>query len=75
MAALAGYRARMDPEETPQQIGVRFAEQVLGTTVRQGPPPPDSALGRILAYVEEHGEDALTAERFRDLCDGRPLSS
>lgn len=63
----------MATEGTPQELGVRFAEQVLGTTVRQGPPPADTPLARVQAYVAEHGGDALTPERFAALRDGLPV--
>jgi hypothetical protein len=63
----------MSTPESPQEIGVRFAAQVLGYTVSDGPPPADSPLGRIRAWTAEHGEDALTPEHIQAAIEGRPL--
>lgn len=50
-----------------------FGAMMLGGTVGEEPPAPDSPLGRVLAFVEEYGEDALTPEHFDAARAGRPL--
>ncbi|MFG2945285.1 hypothetical protein [Streptomyces adustus] len=57
----------------PQDVGAAFAAQMLGFTISEGPPPPDSPLGRVRAFVAEHGRDALRTEHIGDAIAGRPL--
>ncbi|MBT2443240.1 hypothetical protein J7E93_24730 [Streptomyces sp. ISL-36] len=57
----------------PQDVGAAFGAMLLGGTVSEEPPPPDSPLGRVLAFVAQHGEDALTADHFDAAREGRPL--
>ncbi|MDQ0792837.1 hypothetical protein [Streptomyces sp. B1I3] len=57
----------------PQQVGIAFAEIVLGVTVSDDPPDPSSALGRVRAFTEKYGEDALRPEHFTAAREGRPL--
>ncbi|MEU4264328.1 hypothetical protein ACYCCF_26680 [Streptomyces argenteolus] len=57
----------------PQQVGIAFAEIALGVTVSNEPPDPSSPLGRIRAFTEEHGEEALRADHFTAAREGRPL--
>ncbi|WP_017570158.1 hypothetical protein [Nocardiopsis halotolerans] len=57
-------------DRTPQEITAEFAAMMLGGTVSHDPPNPDSPLGRMMAYVEEHGEDAITPETVRKFRDG-----
>ncbi|MEU1211971.1 hypothetical protein ACFYSH_25560 [Streptomyces sp. NPDC005791] len=57
----------------PQQVGIAFAEIALGVTVSDGPPDPSSPLGRVRAFTEKYGEDALRPEHFTAAREGRPL--
>lgn len=57
----------------PQQVGIAFAEIVLGVTVSEDPPDPSSPLGRVRAFTEKYGEDALRPEHFTAAREGRPL--
>ena len=50
--------------DDPFEIGKRFAEQVTGTTICNGPPPADSPLGRLLARC---APDAPTQADFAQL--------
>jgi hypothetical protein len=43
---------------------LRFALQVTGHTIAEGPADPDSPLGRLLAFADEHGMDALSDQHF-----------
>ncbi|MTE19739.1 hypothetical protein F0L17_11505 [Streptomyces sp. TRM43335] len=63
-----------DPfEQDPVTVGLRFAEIVTGTTISDEPPAPESPLGRLEAFAEEHGSAALTPEHVRAAQEGRPL--
>ncbi|MFD6952960.1 MULTISPECIES: PCP reductase family protein [unclassified Nocardiopsis] len=57
--------------KTPQEISAEFAAMMLGGTVSYDPPPADSPLGRLEAYAEEHGEDAVTPEIVRLAREGK----
>ena len=59
--------------DDPQQVGVAFATVIPGCEVSDGPPPPDSPLGRILAFAAEHGDDSVTPEHRIAAREGRPL--
>ncbi|MGW7331078.1 hypothetical protein ACWGIU_21280 [Streptomyces sp. NPDC054840] len=56
-----------------QNIGAALGAMFLGGTVEEGPPPQDSPLGRVRAFVTEHGEGALRPEHIKAAQDGRPL--
>jgi hypothetical protein len=45
--------------DDPQDIGVRFAAQMLGFELADGPPPADSPLGRVLALTRALEELAV----------------
>ncbi|MFF1460394.1 hypothetical protein [Streptomyces sp. NPDC058330] len=62
----------MDMDD-PQQVGIAFAETVLGVTVSSEPPDPSSPLGRIREFTAEYGEDALRPEHIAAAQEGRPL--
>ncbi|SJZ36664.1 hypothetical protein SAMN02745673_00129 [Marinactinospora thermotolerans DSM 45154] len=66
------YRVPMNLDD-PQEVGARFAAMILGGTLSEEPPPPDSPLGRVQAFVAEHGEDALRPEHIQAAREGRPL--
>jgi hypothetical protein len=57
----------------PQQVGIAFAQTVFGFTVSEGPPDPSSPLGRVRAFTEKYGEEALRPEHFTAAREGRPL--
>jgi hypothetical protein len=65
----SGETASGEGLDDPAEVGLRFALQVTGTTLAEGPPPPDSPLGRVMAFVEEHGEEALTQEVFASIVE------
>lgn len=56
-----------------QDVGAAFWAQILGFTLSEGPPPPDSPLGRIEKFAAEHGYDALRDDHFEAATEGRPL--
>lgn len=58
---------------SPQEVGARFGAMVLGGTVSEEPPPPDSPLGRVRAFTARYGEEALKPEHIRAAREGRPL--
>ncbi|MER5598921.1 hypothetical protein [Streptomyces sp. NPDC002265] len=57
----------------PQDVAAAFWAQMLGFTISEEPPPPDTPLGRVRAFVAEHGQDALRDEHIRAAIEGRPL--
>jgi hypothetical protein len=57
-------------DRTPQEISAEFAAMMLGGRVSDEAPPPDSPLGRLRAYVAEHGEETLTPELVRKAREG-----
>ncbi|MER6976519.1 hypothetical protein [Streptomyces carpinensis] len=57
----------------PQDVGAAFAAQMLGFTISEEPPPPDSPLGRVRAFTARYGEDALRPEHVQAAIEGRPL--
>jgi hypothetical protein len=57
----------------PQAVGLAFAQIVTGTTIAEGPPPPDSPLGRVLAFTAKYGDEALTPDHIAAAREGRPL--
>ncbi|MFJ5775883.1 hypothetical protein [Streptomyces sp. NPDC093094] len=57
----------------PQDVGAAFWAQILGVTISEEPPPPDSPLGRVRAFTDEYGEDALRPEHIEAAREGRPL--
>ncbi|MGW4730709.1 hypothetical protein ACWEQC_16360 [Streptomyces shenzhenensis] len=57
----------------PQDVGAAFWAQVLGFTISEEPPPPDTPLGRVLAFVANHGDPALREERFEAAMKRHPL--
>jgi hypothetical protein len=59
--------------DNPQDVGAAFWAQILGFTISEEPPAPDTPLGRVLAFIAEHGEDALRDEHFEAATQGRPL--
>ncbi|MFH8799271.1 hypothetical protein ACH4F6_06680 [Streptomyces sp. NPDC017936] len=59
--------------DNPQDVGAAFGAQMLGFTISEEPPPPDSPLGRVRAFTAQYGEDALRPEHFADARAGRPL--
>ncbi|MEU5718729.1 hypothetical protein AB0G71_23755 [Streptomyces sp. NPDC020403] len=63
----------MKDGDDPQQVGIAFAEIVLGVTVSEDAPDPASPLGRVRAFTEKYGEDALGPEHFAAAREGRPL--
>ncbi|MER6449224.1 hypothetical protein [Streptomyces venezuelae] len=56
-----------------QDTGAAFGAVILGGVVSTEPPPRDSPLGRVRAFVAEHGENALRPEHIEAARDGRPL--
>ncbi|WP_437106676.1 hypothetical protein [Streptomyces sp. enrichment culture] len=56
-----------------QEVGVRFGAMALGAEVSEEPPDPDSPLGKLTAWGEEHGSENLTTEHVRAAIEGRPL--
>ncbi|MFJ9348974.1 hypothetical protein [Streptomyces sp. NPDC101237] len=56
-----------------QDVGAAFWAQILGFTISEEPPPPDSPLGRVRAFTAEYGEDALRPEHIEAAQEGRPL--
>lgn len=59
--------------DNPQDVGAAFGAMILGAELSEEPPPPDSPLGRVLAFVEEYGEDALTPDHIGAAQEGRSL--
>ncbi|CAL9338017.1 hypothetical protein [Streptomyces sp. enrichment culture] len=57
----------------PQDVGAAFGAIILGGTLSEEPPPPDSPLGRVRAFVAEHGAQALRREHIEAAQQGRPL--
>ncbi|MGW8796656.1 hypothetical protein ACWGN9_06000 [Streptomyces sp. NPDC055775] len=57
----------------PQDVGAAFGAMILGGTLSDEPPSPDSPLGRVRAFVAEHGEEALRPEHIGAAQEGRPL--
>ncbi|WP_406361589.1 hypothetical protein OID55_28180 [Streptomyces sp. NBC_00715] len=57
----------------PQDVGAAFGAMILGGTVSEEPPPPNSPLGRVRAFTARYGEGALTPEHIADAQAGRPL--
>ncbi|WP_031085507.1 hypothetical protein [Streptomyces sp. NRRL WC-3549] len=57
----------------PQQVGIAFAETVLAVTVSSAPPDPSSPLGRVRAFTEQYGGEALRPEHIAAAQEGRPL--
>ncbi|WP_241480262.1 hypothetical protein [Nocardiopsis halotolerans] len=57
----------------PQEVGARFGAMILGGELSEGPPDPDSPLGRLRAWSDEHGSDRLTPDHVRAAIEGRPL--
>lgn len=57
----------------PQDVGAAFGAMILGGTVSEEAPPADSPLGRVRAFVAEHGEGALRPEHIKAAQDGHPL--
>jgi hypothetical protein len=57
----------------PHDVGAAFGAMILGGTVSEEPPAPDSPLGRIAAWGEEYGSERLTPEHVRAAIEGRPL--
>ncbi|MFE9483886.1 hypothetical protein ACFYNM_35505 [Streptomyces spororaveus] len=56
-----------------QDVGAAFGAVILGGTVSEEAPPHDSPLGRVRAFVAEHGEEALRPEHIKAAQEGRPL--
>jgi hypothetical protein len=57
----------------PQDVAAAFWAQILGFTIVEEPPAPDTPLGRVLAFIAEHGEGALRDEHIEAATEGRPL--
>ncbi|MFF8638459.1 hypothetical protein ACF052_30135 [Streptomyces pilosus] len=57
----------------PQDVGAAFGAMILGGTLSDEPPSPDSPLGRVRAFTAEHGEEALRPEHIKAAQEGRPL--
>lgn len=57
----------------PQDVAAAFWAQLLGVTISEDPPPPDSPLGRVRRFAAEHGYDVLRDEHFEAAREGRPL--
>lgn len=66
------YRCPMDMDN-PQDVDAAFWAQMLGVTISDERPAPDSPLGRVRAFTERYGEDALRPEHIRAAVEGRPL--
>jgi hypothetical protein len=62
----------MDMDD-PQDVGAAFGAMILGGTVSEEPPPPDSPLGRVRAFTAQYGSDALRPEHIGAAQEGRPL--
>ncbi|MGV9450528.1 hypothetical protein [Streptomyces sp. NPDC003635] len=54
----------MADDDTARDYDLEFALQVTGFELATEPPAPDTPLGRIRAFVAEHGYEALTDEHF-----------
>ncbi|QOV37649.1 hypothetical protein IM697_04250 [Streptomyces ferrugineus] len=59
--------------DSPQDVGAAFGALILGVTVSEEPPPPDSPLSRVRAFTARYGEGALNPEHIRAAQEGRPL--
>jgi hypothetical protein len=57
--------------DNPQDVGAAFGAMLLGGTVTEEPPPPDSPLGRVRAFIAEYGDDALRPEHLEAARQGR----
>ncbi|WP_432058530.1 hypothetical protein [Streptomyces sp. bgisy022] len=57
----------------PQDVGAAFGAIILGGTLATEPPPPDSPLGRVRAFIAEHGAQSLRREHIEAAQQGRPL--
>jgi hypothetical protein len=57
----------------PQDVGAAFGAMILGGTVSEEPPPPDSPLARVRAFTALYGSDALRPEHIGAAQEGRPL--
>lgn len=68
----APYGDRMDMDD-PQAVGAAFGAMMLGGMVSEGRPDPSTPLGRIDAFVAEHGANAVTQEHVAAAIEGRPL--
>lgn len=49
---------------------LRFALQVTGHTLAEGPADPDSPLGRLQAFAAAHGEGELSDQHFEAAING-----
>jgi hypothetical protein len=58
---------------SPQEVGARFGAMILGGTLSEEMPPPDSPLGRVREWGEQYGTENLTPEHVRAAIEGRPL--
>lgn len=63
----------MDDMTDAQRTGAQFGAMILGGELSDGPPDPDSPLGRIVAWGEQYGTDKLTPEHVAAAIEGRPL--
>ncbi|MFE2335059.1 hypothetical protein [Streptomyces coelicoflavus] len=57
----------------PQQVGAAFGAMILGGVLEEGPPDPESPLGRVRAFTAQYGEEALRPDHFDAAREGRPL--
>ncbi|MET7525090.1 hypothetical protein [Streptomyces sp900116325] len=62
----------MDMDD-PHNVTARFGAVIIGGTLSEEPPPPDSPLGRVRSFIAEYGSDALRPEHIGAAQEGRPL--
>ncbi|GAA0912576.1 hypothetical protein [Streptomyces thermoalcalitolerans] len=58
------------PHIDPDDIGLRFALQILGAELADSPPPADSPLGRLRQFTAANPGTVLTTDHIRRAIDG-----
>ncbi|MGW3819546.1 hypothetical protein [Streptomyces sp. NPDC005046] len=62
----------MDMDD-PHYVTARFGAVIIGGTLSEEPPPPDSPLARVRALTARYGSDALRPKHIGAAQEGRPL--
>jgi hypothetical protein len=60
-------------ERSAQQVGIEFAEIMLGVKLEDREPTPGTPLAVVREFCREHGEDALTPDHWDRARAGLPL--
>lgn len=62
--------AMSSPHVDPDDTDLRFALQIIGAELAEGPPPADSPLGRLRRFTAANPGTVLTADHIRRAIDG-----